>query len=309
MTDISFVIPVYNEADILARQLESIRQYVPAELDRQVIVVDNGSTDNSVQVAHAGGADIVLERSGTVAASRNAGASHATGEVIIFIDADVLLTDRWRDHIVAAIDALKSVPMTITGSTVSVPPGGNWIERSWFAPKQEAQRNYINTGHLIVIRASFDVLGGFREELVSGEDYEFSMRARQQGYRLYDNKQLRVIHHGYPRSLLQFARRERWHGEGDYQGWRAFTGSKIAIASQLCLAAALTAAGMAVASGNAVWLLAGLVPLTAISTVAAVTRWRPAAIADLPAVILLGHVYFSSRAAALFSNLARRLAG
>ena len=305
--DLSFVIPVFNEEEILARQLESIRRHTPPELSKELIVVDNYSTDNSVKVALENGVDILLQCHGTVAALRNEGARHANGKLLVFLDADVFLTEEWGKHIVNTLTEMLRSPSTVTGSWVCIPTPGTWIENTWFARMQQTAHSHINSGHLLILKRSLEELGGFEESLVTGEDYEFSVRARNAGYALHDDSRLKVIHHGYPRTFWQFFRREVWHGEGDYHDWAAFVKSPIAIASQLSLDILFIGAGLAVLLENFLLAALGLIPLSVVAIGIAVTRWRPSRLRDLPAIILLSYAYFIARGFSFFKVLWDRL--
>jgi GT2 family glycosyltransferase len=95
----SVIIPVYNSAKTLPRALESvIEQTWPAH---EIVVVDDGSTDNSVQVAKGFGSKVrVIQQSNAgVSAARNRGAESATGDWLAFLDADDwYYPDRLRWH-------------------------------------------------------------------------------------------------------------------------------------------------------------------------------------------------------------------
>lgn len=88
MPDISVVIPAFNCADLLAEALKSVReQSLPP---REVIVVDDGSADNTAEVAERMGARVFQQQNNGVSAARNAGVRMACGEWIAFLDADDL---------------------------------------------------------------------------------------------------------------------------------------------------------------------------------------------------------------------------
>lgn len=83
---ISVVIPAYNAAHFLPRSLNSV--YAQTLAPHEVIVVDNGSTDDSGKVASSFGATVIRLETPGLAAARNAGIRHATGEWIALLDAD-----------------------------------------------------------------------------------------------------------------------------------------------------------------------------------------------------------------------------
>jgi glycosyltransferase involved in cell wall biosynthesis len=78
---------------------------------------------------------VLTADSGTIGAARNRGVARATGDVIVFIDADVLLTPAWADRFPDVVEQLEREPRMITGSICSVPSRPSWIERYWFAPR------------------------------------------------------------------------------------------------------------------------------------------------------------------------------
>lgn len=100
---ISVIVPAYNEEKYLGETLKSIQRAkefllktdaVPTE----IIVVDNDSTDSTSDVARACGASVVEEPKRNIARVRNAGASSAKGDILVFIDADTIVPDEllWR---------------------------------------------------------------------------------------------------------------------------------------------------------------------------------------------------------------------
>jgi glycosyltransferase involved in cell wall biosynthesis len=90
---ISFVVPAHDEEALLPRTLEAIRRSVHGLGDvYEVVVVDDDSTDGTSVVAKRHGARVVSVRLRQISASRNAGAREAIGDVLMFIDADTVVT-------------------------------------------------------------------------------------------------------------------------------------------------------------------------------------------------------------------------
>jgi len=229
--DLSFVIPAYNEEETLPVVLRSIRQCVPDVCSYEIIVADNGSSDETAVVAKVANARVFVEKDVTVSGLRNRGASIANGAVLIFLDADVVLTRDWGINIAAVVQELHENPDMVTGSWYGVPESPNWIERYWYKPLLKGRNTHINGGHLIIDRGVFDRLGGFDDRLETGEDYEFSMRAKRAGLKVIEDTRLNVVHLGYPQSLVEFVEREVWHGRGDCSSVSSVLGSKVALVS------------------------------------------------------------------------------
>ena len=90
---ISFIIPAYNEEQLLGRTLAALNDAARAAAQPfEVVVVDDASTDRTATVAREYGARVVPVNHRQIAATRNAGAREALGETLIFVDADTVVT-------------------------------------------------------------------------------------------------------------------------------------------------------------------------------------------------------------------------
>jgi GT2 family glycosyltransferase len=209
---VSFIIPVKNDAGRLRRCLASVAASRRGA-DAEVIVVDNGSTDDSAAVARASGAAVRVVPAGRVSRLRNEGASTARGDLLAFVDADHELGSDW---LAAALDAMAPAEVGAAGALYVAPPDGTWVQRTygWLRGRTvgRAPVRWLGSGNVIVRRAAFAALGGFDETLESCEDVDFCERLRGAGWRLVADERLLSIHHGDPATLATLFRAERWRG-------------------------------------------------------------------------------------------------
>ncbi len=300
IVDISFVIPAYNEADNIENVITSIKTFVPDGYSYEILVVDHGSQDNTIALAKAAGANALLHAEGTIAGLRNYGVARSSGKVLIFLDADILLTVDWQTHIVTVIPALIAGERILTGSWYSIPDQPNWIEKYWFKPLERGDNSHINSGHLIISRQVFDEINGFDEALETGEDYDISIRAKAAGIRLIDDIRLRVIHEGYPKSLLEFARREFWHGKGDATSFPAFFQSKVAVVALLFVTLHVFALISACYKNETAFILL-LLAITGITAGMSFFKYRGTSLLNIIVNSFLYYVYFWARGLSVLS--------
>ena len=210
---VSIIVPAFNEAVYIEKCLTSLQNQAYPRQQYEIILVDNGSVDDTLSIGKKY-ADIVLSVQGVhVSAVRNFGARNARGSIYAFIDADCVADFSWVKN---AVDLIVET-LCICGSRCRVPDGGTWVERAWFGDMATERHEtvYINSGNLVVPASIFNSLGGFNEKLVSGEDYEFCLRASNHG-RIISDPGVGVVHYGYPKTLHQFYSREVWHGIGAF---------------------------------------------------------------------------------------------
>lgn len=224
---LAIVIPAYNEAAGIAETLRCAKSAL-IDLPHEIIVIDNESTDATPQIAAAEGVACIGSGASTIAGLRNRGVQASAAEFLVFIDADVSLTESWRRHIADTLEVLRTAPSTITGSRCQA-PGDGFFNQHWFGKLEASATNYVNSGHMITTRALFDRIGGFDERLHTAEDYDFAARAiGQADARITPDPRLIAVHRGYPRSARSFLSREAWHGAQDFDSMHAFLASRVA---------------------------------------------------------------------------------
>lgn len=230
---ISFVIPAFNEEGFIAQTLRSIHLFCQEKLDYEVIVVDHNSTDSTAELASSNGAKVISgKEKNTIGGLRNLGVENATGQVIIFIDADITLTAGWQSAITSMLEKIEKQPKLITGSLPTSSDDTPNILKVWFDSKIKDQSpNHLGTGHLIVAKSFFEEIGGFNEKLETSEEFNFCIEAKKLGGTIEAAPEAEIIHHGTPKTLKQFFLREVWHGRGDFTSFKSFKNSRIAILS------------------------------------------------------------------------------
>jgi glycosyltransferase involved in cell wall biosynthesis len=175
---LSFVVPAYNEEFELPRTLQAIRE-AAGDLAREIIVVDDASTDRTAEIARNAGAKLISIDRRQIAAARNAGARAAVGEIFFFVDADTRIN---RRHVTRALAALEA-GYAGGGARVSVEdPIPLWarVGLRLFCAVYFAL-NLAAGAFLFTTRRNFEVVGGMDESLFIGEEVYFSLALRKLG--------------------------------------------------------------------------------------------------------------------------------
>lgn len=173
---VSVIIPTYNRAKLLPEAIACVRQQNYPDLE--IIVVDDGSTDNTLDVVRALGGDIHfvrLERNYGVATARNAGVSLSSGDAIAFLDSD----DLWPpDKLRIQAQRMHTDVDIVFGKTQLFCRDQS---HGAFTPR-DLPFSSILLGSALIRRALFDTdkVGPFDEALRQHEDLDWFMRAREQ---------------------------------------------------------------------------------------------------------------------------------
>jgi glycosyltransferase involved in cell wall biosynthesis len=294
---ISFIVPLYNEEKSIALCLDSIIGEI-REGD-EIIVVDNGSTDNSLTIVRSYEAVRVLERPGIfIGALRNVGAMSAKGDILAFIDADCVVCRNWRKHV---LNSFNNQDIAACGSKYELPANACWIEKAWFSQRNKTagSANYINSGNLAVSKTVFAEIGGFDANLVTGEDAELGWRLRSRGYTVWENPDVKAIHLGNPKDLWGFYKKQRWHGMGMFGTFRISRLDKPVIMTFIFLFCLLSAFGLIMIYGKrweAPVLLFAIMSILIVPAASSLYRcFQFRIIAQLPKLFFLYLVYFTAR--------------
>jgi glycosyltransferase involved in cell wall biosynthesis len=177
---ISFVVPAHNEAALIRATCESIVGAARVcGTAFELIVVDDGSSDGTAEVASAAGASVVRIERLHIAAARNAGARHARGESLVFVDADTLINAAVLSGVIAALAAGACGG----GSRVQFDePVPAWARVMLAATVWTFGRlRYAAGCFIFCTRQAFEATGGFDEQVFAGEEIYFSRALKRHG--------------------------------------------------------------------------------------------------------------------------------
>jgi len=198
---ISVIVPAYNCARTLRACLAAL--LIPPHPSSEVIVVDDGSTDETVAVANQLGATVLhTPVHAGPAAARNIGSHAARGDVLFFVDADVVVHDNMISRVVETFDADPARAAVFGSYDVRpVAPGAVSQYRNLLHHFVHQHGNHDAStfwaGCGAVRRAVFDEVGGFDERRFpnpSIEDIELGYRLRAAGHRIVLDRNLLGTH-------------------------------------------------------------------------------------------------------------------
>ncbi|MFW6162477.1 MAG: sugar transferase [Planctomycetota bacterium] len=226
---ISVVVPAYDAAGTLGRCLRALSRQTVDRDRYEVIVVDDGSTDATADVARAHGVRVVRQENAGPAAARNRGAREARGELLLFTDADCAPARDWIERlsapfsdpeVVGAKGVYRTRQRSLVARFVQLEYEGKYARMA-----RQEQVDFIDTYSAAYRRDVFLANGGFETlfPTASVEDQELSFRLARKGYRLVFVPDA-VVTHVHDVTPLQYARRKlnigtwkalllRWHPE------------------------------------------------------------------------------------------------
>lgn len=233
--DYSVVIPVRNRPEEIRRCLAGVFAGTLPRERYEVLVVDNGSTDQTARIAAEAGARVISEPVPNRCRARNRGAREAQGRWIAFLDSDCVPEPGWLTELdqtigalgqgerVAAIagDIRPALPRTPVEDYIA---RRRWIDQEKFlTPGRRFAPPFAATANLAVRRDVYLQLEGLDPELsVAGEDADWCWRAAREGWQVRHAPQAAVTH--YHRATLGGLWRQAYHygiGNADlFAKWR-----------------------------------------------------------------------------------------
>jgi glycosyltransferase involved in cell wall biosynthesis len=210
---VSVIIPAYNAERYLGEAIESVlvQTYAPVE----TIVVDDGSSDGTAAVARSyPGVALISQGNAGPAAARNRGFAASRGEVVAFHDADDLMTPNKLAVQVGEMLADPAVGCVLAEQELLVEAGAElpfWAEGTKVPtvmparPEELADEPDVHTMTMVLRREVFERVGGFDEEMRAAEDFDWLLRAAEDGVEFARLPRVLLKRRVHPTSLTQDA--------------------------------------------------------------------------------------------------------
>jgi len=184
---ISIIIPAFNEEKLLPATLaavqESMKSFQLRKWPCEIIVCDNNSTDQTAVIATTTGTRVVFEPVNQIGRARNCGAASATGEWLMFVDADSRPTPELFARTGEVIEADTHLA---GGCLLTLDQQSAWAKPFEWLWGLASRLNHWAAGSFIFVRReAFEAIGGFDVSLFASEEIDLSIRlnrlARKQG--------------------------------------------------------------------------------------------------------------------------------
>jgi mycofactocin glycosyltransferase len=276
---VSIIIPARDQTSDLADCLASLAELDYPEERRETIVVDDGSKKDVSRILTSDKFRIIrLENSRGPAAARNTGAGKAGGDILAFLDADCVAGERWLSETVPFFNAAG---IGAAGGRVEGFYQKRFLDRyeETFSSLNmgnrlilEGKSNatfYVPTANLLVKRDAFQSLGGFREDMRTGEDVDFCWRLRDSGRALL-YAPFGAVAHKHRRRLDRMLARRAHYGMSEAPLYRAHRAKKKTLSIPIFSGLSLLVIVLAI-------LLLNPYPLCAVPLLFGLNLWRRAA--------------------------------
>jgi cellulose synthase/poly-beta-1,6-N-acetylglucosamine synthase-like glycosyltransferase len=276
----SVIVPVYNGQSTLGACLQALAAQTADPNSYEVIVVDDGSTDGSAEVAARHGAMVIRQEHRGAAAARNRGAQQAQGPVLLFTDADCEPWPNWIEQMMAPfadpeVVGVKGVYRTRQRSPVARFTQAEYEEK-YDVLARSNRIDFIDTYSAAYRRQVFLETRGFDTSFpaTTMEDQELSYRLAKRGHKLVFAPAA-CVYHQHPATMWHYARRKAKLGRWKVRVHLRYPSKALRDSytpwtqkAQLVLLPLCGASAVAAALGLVPWLVvAGLAGLGFLSTV------------------------------------------
>ncbi|HEY3020069.1 MAG TPA: glycosyltransferase, partial [Solirubrobacteraceae bacterium] len=188
--------------------------------DYEVIVVSDGSTDATAEIARSRGVRVIETPNRGLSSARNTALAAASGEIVAYLDDDARPDPHWLRHLAAAFD---DPACAAAGGPNIAPPGAGWVaacvDRSPGGPAHvmlsDTEAEHLPGCNLAVRRRDLELIGGFDSRFrIAGDDVDVCWRLQEHGRRLRFCPGAVVLHHRRT-TVRAYARQQRGYGAAE----------------------------------------------------------------------------------------------
>jgi glycosyltransferase involved in cell wall biosynthesis len=215
---VSIIIPTFNSARFLEQCITSIKKQTHWRLE--VIVVDDGSTDSTLEIAERYGCNVVKNPKRGRAEAKNEGAKHSSGKYLLFVDSDMELTRNVVSKCVELADDNPSV------GGIVIPEHS--IGDSFWTRVRDFERCFyagsiVESARFFPAKLAVEV-GGFEEDLVFFEESTLPYKIQRKGYNVFARVKLPIFHHEENFQLLRWLEKKFRYGKTLHSYKRKYSG-------------------------------------------------------------------------------------
>jgi mycofactocin system glycosyltransferase len=221
---VTVIIPVRNRPGEIAACLQSLSRLDYPQDKIEVIVIDDASDDNTPDVVSTFPVHLIpLKEHRQASFCRNLAAQRAHGEILAFFDSDCVADQLWLKELIPAFSDPSNGAVGGTVDAYYDNKGLDCYEKvksslnmgSWFKSSHEANNFfYLPSCNLLVRRALFLKLKGFKEDMHVGEDVDFCWRLQDQGHRI-EYRPIGTVYHRHRNTIRQFCARRFDYGTSE----------------------------------------------------------------------------------------------
>ena len=218
--EVSVVIPAYNASHTIRQAVRRSLDQAESGLKIEVIVVDDGSTDDTAQIAESAGATVIRQDNKGPASARNRGWTSARGRIVCFTDADCIPA---RDWVINLLTGFSDWQVGAMAGSYDIANEGSWLAR-WVHreiierhSRMPSSIRAFGSYNVAIPKYVLKATGGFdaRYLKASSEDNDLSYRILKKGWLIAFLPQARVAHH-HPERIGGYLKEQFRHGF-----WRA----------------------------------------------------------------------------------------
>ena len=206
---ISIIVPAYNAAETLGECLAALLDQSIPRSEYEVIVVDDGSTDETQEVAKKCGVRLLSQPNQGPGAARNLGVSQASSEIILFTDADCVPTKEWIEEMIKpfaepGVVAVKGAYRTRQRALLARFIQAEFEER-YTLLERARYVDFVDSHSAAYRKVEFLAVGGFDPNFLLSEDVDLSYKLSRLGHKMIFNPKA-IVYHRHPETLWAYFR-------------------------------------------------------------------------------------------------------